>query len=140
MKVTVHIWRQSKASTNGDFKQDGKMVRYEVPNASPDMSFLEMLDILNEQFKRVLINTHRLITLVVATLINRHCLIVLAQLGHLLTPCIPIVRKTVDHDDRLAFSKGHVNRENNPKWRLTEGDVIERAGKENRSLKKLFRS
>ena len=49
MKVTVHIWRQSKASTSGDFKQDGKMVRYEVPNASPDMSFLEMLDILNEQ-------------------------------------------------------------------------------------------
>ena len=39
----------------------------------------------------------------------------------------------VAYQFHLAFSKGHVNRENNPKWRLTEGDVIERAGKENRS-------
>ena len=49
MKVILHIWRQAKASTNSDFKQDGKMVRYELNNASPDMSFLEMLDVLNEQ-------------------------------------------------------------------------------------------
>lgn len=48
MKLTLHIWRQSRASTDGDFKQDGRMVRYELNDASPDMSFLEMLDVLNE--------------------------------------------------------------------------------------------
>ena len=49
MKVILHIWRQAKASSDADFKQDGRMVRYEVANASPDMSFLELLDVLNEQ-------------------------------------------------------------------------------------------
>jgi len=49
MKVTLHIWRQQKASTGDDFKQDGRMVRYEVSDVSSDMSFLEMLDVLNEQ-------------------------------------------------------------------------------------------
>ena len=48
MKVVLHIWRQSEASTADDFAQDGKMVRYELDDVSPDMSFLEMLDILNE--------------------------------------------------------------------------------------------
>ena len=48
MKVTLNIWRQSKGSTANDFKQDGKMVRYELDHVSPDMSFLEMLDVLNE--------------------------------------------------------------------------------------------
>ena len=48
MKVTLNIWRQSKQSTKQDFKQDGKMVRYELDHVSPDMSFLEMLDVLNE--------------------------------------------------------------------------------------------
>ena len=49
MKVTLHIWRQSRRSSDGDFKQDGRMVRYELDRVSPDMSFLEMLDVLNEQ-------------------------------------------------------------------------------------------
>jgi len=48
MKVTLHIWRQSRHSTDQDFKQDGRMVRYELDEVSPDMSFLEMLDVLNE--------------------------------------------------------------------------------------------
>ena len=48
MKVILHIWRQQKASSNDNFKQDGRMVRYELADASPDMSFLEMLDVLNE--------------------------------------------------------------------------------------------
>ena len=48
MKVTLNIWRQSKQSTKQDFKQDGKMVRYELDDVSTDMSFLEMLDVLNE--------------------------------------------------------------------------------------------
>ena len=42
MKLTLHIWRQRNAS------EKGRMVRYEVPDVNPDMSFLEMLDVLNE--------------------------------------------------------------------------------------------
>lgn len=43
MKLTLKIWRQPNANT------PGKMVTYEVPEVSPDMSFLEMLDVLNER-------------------------------------------------------------------------------------------
>jgi len=42
MKLTLHIWRQK------DTNQKGRMVRYEVPDVNPEMSFLEMLDVLNE--------------------------------------------------------------------------------------------
>jgi succinate dehydrogenase / fumarate reductase iron-sulfur subunit len=42
MKVKLHIWRQN--GTN----DKGKMVDYNLDNVSSDMSFLEMLDILNE--------------------------------------------------------------------------------------------
>lgn len=42
MKLTLHIWRQKNASAAG------KMVRYET-EASEHMSFLEMLDVLNER-------------------------------------------------------------------------------------------
>ena len=42
MRLILHIWRQP----NGAAK--GRMARYEAPNVSPDMSFLEMLDVLNE--------------------------------------------------------------------------------------------
>jgi succinate dehydrogenase / fumarate reductase iron-sulfur subunit len=41
MKLTLHVWRQRNASDRGG------MVRYEA-NANPDMSFLEMLDVVNE--------------------------------------------------------------------------------------------
>ena len=43
MKIRLKIWRQ--ASSN----QPGKFEEYTVPNADPDMSFLELLDVLNEQ-------------------------------------------------------------------------------------------
>ena len=43
MNLTLKIWRQ-----NGP-KDKGKIVDYPVTNISPDMSFLEMLDVLNEQ-------------------------------------------------------------------------------------------
>lgn len=43
MNLTLKIWRQ-----NGP-KDTGKIVDYPVSNISPDMSFLEMLDVLNEQ-------------------------------------------------------------------------------------------
>jgi len=43
VRVTLRIWRQSSAASKG------RMVTYEVPDASPDMSFLELLDVLNER-------------------------------------------------------------------------------------------
>ena len=42
MRITLHIWRQPNSAA------PGKMVKYEVPNVNPEMSFLEMLDVLNE--------------------------------------------------------------------------------------------
>ena len=42
MRLVLHIWRQRSAA------EKGRMVRYEVPDVNPDMSFLEMLDVLNE--------------------------------------------------------------------------------------------
>lgn len=43
MKLALKIWRQNNASSKG------KMVDYTVDNIEPDMSFLEMLDILNDE-------------------------------------------------------------------------------------------
>jgi succinate dehydrogenase / fumarate reductase, iron-sulfur subunit len=43
MNITVHVWRQVGPAT------PGKMVTYQVPDVSPDMSFLEMFDVLNER-------------------------------------------------------------------------------------------
>jgi len=43
MKVTLHIWRQKRAN------EPGRMARYEMADVNPDMSFLEMLDVLNER-------------------------------------------------------------------------------------------
>ena len=42
MKVTLRIWRQAQAEATG------KMVTYPLDGVSEDMSFLEMLDLLNE--------------------------------------------------------------------------------------------
>jgi len=42
MKIILHIWRQKNAADKG------RMVRYEAPNVNEHMSFLEMLDVLNE--------------------------------------------------------------------------------------------
>src|SRR5215203_4412031 len=43
MNITVHVWRQAGPNA------PGKMVTYKVPDVSPDMSFLEMFDTLNER-------------------------------------------------------------------------------------------
>jgi succinate dehydrogenase / fumarate reductase, iron-sulfur subunit len=43
MKLTLYIWRQKSRNSGG------QMVSYQLDGISPDMSFLEMLDILNEQ-------------------------------------------------------------------------------------------
>ncbi len=42
MNLTLKVWRQKHASTAGRF------VTYEAKNVIPDMSFLEMLDVVNE--------------------------------------------------------------------------------------------
>jgi succinate dehydrogenase / fumarate reductase iron-sulfur subunit len=42
MNLTLHVWRQKSAADQGRF------VKYEAKDISPDMSFLEMLDIVNE--------------------------------------------------------------------------------------------
>jgi succinate dehydrogenase / fumarate reductase iron-sulfur subunit len=42
MHLKLKIWRQKNASS------PGQMVDYDAPHVSPDMSFLEMLDVVNE--------------------------------------------------------------------------------------------
>jgi succinate dehydrogenase / fumarate reductase iron-sulfur subunit len=43
MRLTLHVWRQAARSAPGRF------VTYDAPDISPDMSFLEMLDVVNER-------------------------------------------------------------------------------------------
>lgn len=43
MKLNLKIWRQKNR------EDKGKLVDYTIDHVSPDMSFLEMLDVLNEQ-------------------------------------------------------------------------------------------
>jgi len=45
MNLTLKIWRQ-----NGP-RDNGRLVTFKVKDISPDMSFLEMLDVLNEQLQ-----------------------------------------------------------------------------------------
>ena len=42
MKLFLKIWRQSDSESKGNFQ------KYEIDDISPDMSFLEMMDVLNE--------------------------------------------------------------------------------------------
>ena len=43
MNLTLKVWRQANAEVKG------KMETYPIADVSPDMSFLEMMDVLNEQ-------------------------------------------------------------------------------------------
>jgi succinate dehydrogenase / fumarate reductase iron-sulfur subunit len=43
MRIQLRVWRQSHASA------PGRLVDYSADHVSPDMSFLEMLDVVNEQ-------------------------------------------------------------------------------------------
>ena len=45
MNLTLKVWRQQ------DTKSAGKFVTYQVQDVTPDMSFLEMLDLLNENLQ-----------------------------------------------------------------------------------------
>lgn len=42
MRITLHVWRQK------DRNDAGGLRTYEAPDVNPDMSFLEMLDVVNE--------------------------------------------------------------------------------------------
>jgi len=46
MRLTLKIWRQKNRKSKGEF------VNYQLNNATPDMSFLEMLDLLNLELAR----------------------------------------------------------------------------------------
>ena len=46
MKITLKVWRQKNKDTKGEFKT------YENNHVSTDMSFLEMLDVLNEELTK----------------------------------------------------------------------------------------
>ena len=46
MNLKLKVWRQKNA------KSPGKMVDYDAPGISPDMSFLEMLDVVNNGLMR----------------------------------------------------------------------------------------
>ena len=43
LNLTLHVWRQDGKNSKG------KMVEYKADDISPDMSFLEMLDVVNER-------------------------------------------------------------------------------------------
>jgi len=43
MNITLHVWRQK------DGKSEGRFVSYDAKDISPEMSFLEMLDVVNER-------------------------------------------------------------------------------------------
>jgi succinate dehydrogenase / fumarate reductase iron-sulfur subunit len=43
MNLTLYVWRQKHAA------ERGRLVRYEARDVNPDMSFLEMLDVVNEE-------------------------------------------------------------------------------------------
>ena len=43
MNITLHVWRQK------DGRSEGRFVTYDAKEVSPDMSFLEMLDVVNER-------------------------------------------------------------------------------------------
>jgi succinate dehydrogenase / fumarate reductase iron-sulfur subunit len=45
MNLTLKVWRQQ------DGKSAGNFVTYQVQGVTPDMSFLEMLDLLNENIQ-----------------------------------------------------------------------------------------
>jgi len=45
MKLTLYVWRQKDRSS------PGRMVRYDAPHVDPNMSFLEMLDVVNERLQ-----------------------------------------------------------------------------------------
>ena len=46
MNLTLRVWRQRSA------REPGRFETYEATNVSPDQSFLEMLDVVNDELQR----------------------------------------------------------------------------------------
>jgi len=46
MNIQLKVWRQANATAKGGFK------KYDLEEISPDMSFLEMMDVLNDKLER----------------------------------------------------------------------------------------
>ncbi|MFM7310502.1 MAG: 2Fe-2S iron-sulfur cluster-binding protein, partial [Flavobacteriales bacterium] len=46
MNLTLKIWRQKNA------RDKGQLQEYKISDVSPDMSFLEMIDVLNDSLVR----------------------------------------------------------------------------------------
>ena len=42
MNLKLHVWRQASKEANGEFQT------FDATDVSPEMSFLEMLDVVNE--------------------------------------------------------------------------------------------
>ena len=53
MNLKLKVWRQKNATASG------QAVDYSAPDVSPDMSFLEMLDVVNEELTKKGRRTHR---------------------------------------------------------------------------------
>ena len=53
MNITLRVWRQAGPDVEGAFET------YEAKNISPDASFFEMLDEVNEKLKKVMVNAFR---------------------------------------------------------------------------------
>ena len=51
MNLTLKVWRQANAESAG------QMTEYKLGNVSPDMSFLEMMDVLNDKHRTHPANT-----------------------------------------------------------------------------------
>ncbi len=45
MRLKLIVWRQSGPHAKGEFRS------YDAPDVNPDMSFLEMLDVVNERLE-----------------------------------------------------------------------------------------
>ncbi len=54
MNLTLYVWRQK------DPEDKGRLVRYEAKDIISDMSFLEMLDVVNEGLDQAGRRAHRL--------------------------------------------------------------------------------
>jgi hypothetical protein len=54
MNLTLKIWRQKNAN------EKGKIVEYKATDISPDMSFLEMMDVVNTDIIVQCISTEKL--------------------------------------------------------------------------------
>ena len=87
MNLTLKVWRQKNASDKGHFET------YPVKNISSEMSFLEMIDVLNEQLIKEGQEPLRSIT--IAAKVSAVCALCISTADHtVLGNTIPLVSYT----------------------------------------------